>query len=622
MNPVLLVWDQEYPPYENHNSVLYWNSYKEDLNSKSLPNYLEENALELRNKYLSFIADLGFGNSERDSLIDKLDIGDGISYWYMTTLVEKSPFKSKKIYQCLLLLSLEKYITENKIKKLVFCTQNKELAKSVNLLCKKTKIELEVQLNSKIDFSFKNIISRYLLEEFKGLLSILKRYLKRRILIHSKKIHWKQGEKSAFFFSYLIHLDEQKAKNKKFYSNQWTVLPEYLYRNNWKVNWIHHYLPSDIANSPEQGLNLLKDINKNTSQGDFHTFLDSFLSIKVVLKALKSWLFLSLKSRFIINLKDRFNVRESNLNLWEILKEDWYRSTSGSIAASNCLWVILFDVALAQVPRQNLGLYLCENQSWEMAMLTSWKKHSHGKIIGFQHATAPFWHLYYFHDERFYSQTLNQPYPLPDNIAVNGQLAYQEFTSSGYPISKITKVEALRYLEDSTINELSNNLIRKKRSKAVNILFLGELNLTGMKKNYEILKETIRELPSHFNFSYKPHPGLVDDITLWEDIGFEIVNDSLPNLLKHFDIIISGNSTTASLEAYLEGLSIVIFLDGNDFNMSPLRSEKEVSFISSSEELLRCLLSIDPTKNRTSHQKKFFYQDPTIPKWKNLINKI
>ena len=65
MNPVLLVWDQEYPPYENHNSVLYWNSYKEDLNSKSLPNYLEENALELRDKYLSFIADLGFGNSER-----------------------------------------------------------------------------------------------------------------------------------------------------------------------------------------------------------------------------------------------------------------------------------------------------------------------------------------------------------------------------------------------------------------------------------------------------------------------------------------------------------------------------------------------------------------------------
>ena len=81
--------------------------------------------------------------------------------------------------------------------------------------------------------------------------------------------------------------------------------------------------------------------------------LDSFLSIKVVLKYLKSWLFLSLKSRFIINLKDN-SMSVNHLNLWEILKEDWYRSTSGSIAASNCLWVILFDVALAQVPRQNL----------------------------------------------------------------------------------------------------------------------------------------------------------------------------------------------------------------------------------------------------------------------------
>ena len=48
-------------------------------------------------------------------------------------------------------------------------------------------------------------------------------------------------------------------------------LAGYLYGNNWKVNWIHHYLPSDITNSG-RGLNLLKDINKNTSQGDFHTF--------------------------------------------------------------------------------------------------------------------------------------------------------------------------------------------------------------------------------------------------------------------------------------------------------------------------------------------------------------
>ena len=326
------------------------------------------------------------------------------------------------------------------------------------------------------------------------------------------------------------------------------MLPEYLFNNNWTVNWIHHYLPSEITENPEIGLKLLKEINHNKSQNDTHAFLDNFLSIKIIIKVLKSWLFLSLKSRLISNLRVRFNVRDSNINFWYLLKDDWLKSTSGPIAASNCYWVNLFDKALSDLPKQTLGLYLCENQSWEIAMLTFWRKHNHGKIIGFQHATAPFWHLYYFHDERIYTEKYENTYPLPDTIAVNGLYAYEEFLSSGYPVPKIAKVEALRYLEGPTESVSSKKSIKVTNSKNISVLILGELNLNGMKKCYGILQETIKELPDYFEFSYKPHPGLMEDSINWQDIGIETVNESLPELLECFDIIISGNSTSASLQ--------------------------------------------------------------------------
>ena len=88
MKPILLVWDQEHLPEKTDSNILFWNSYKKDINSESLPEYLEKNSIELRAKYLGFIADLGFSTNQSDSLINALDIGDGLSYWHMTTLVE------------------------------------------------------------------------------------------------------------------------------------------------------------------------------------------------------------------------------------------------------------------------------------------------------------------------------------------------------------------------------------------------------------------------------------------------------------------------------------------------------------------------------------------------------
>ena len=46
------------------------------------------------------------------------------------------------------------------------------------------------------------------------------------------------------------------------------------------------------------------------------------------------------------------------------------------------------------------GIYLQENQGWEKAFITSWKKHKHGNLIGLNNGFVRFWDTRFFEDKR------------------------------------------------------------------------------------------------------------------------------------------------------------------------------------------------------------------------------
>jgi len=87
---------------------------------------------------------------------------------------------------------------------------------------------------------------------------------------------------------------------------------------------------------------------------------------------------------------------------------------------SNVLLVELFDAALRDLPHQRTGLYLCENQAWERALVHAWRKHAHGRLIAVGHSTVRFWDLRYFPDGRTLSSTSSLALPRADVFAVNG----------------------------------------------------------------------------------------------------------------------------------------------------------------------------------------------------------
>ena len=73
-------------------------------------------------------------------------------------------------------------------------------------------------------------------------------------------------------------------------------------------------------------------------------------------------------------------------------------------------------MTMASLPRQRLGLYLCENQGWERIFIRAWRKHGHGKLIGVAHSTIGYWDMRYFDQQ---DKLIKLPFFLTPNSRTN-----------------------------------------------------------------------------------------------------------------------------------------------------------------------------------------------------------
>jgi len=622
----VVVWDQPDVPLDATDNLLLWQSYADNGSFFSIPRYLEDHAERLRAKYLAFIHDLGEIHVKGKRIVDHLDMGEGFSFWWMTKLAEKSPFKSPRIYDCLRLMVLEEILLERTPSKLSLKSSDRELIHAIRCLCQSLNIEFSLQLtgHKKANRSLRQLY-RNLPHSAQGLVVFLWHIFSRWPLRTVKKQKWFSTESSILMCSYFIHLDEVALKQGRFSSRQWEQLPALMQDKGAQINWLQHFLISSVVPNVRTGIDCLTLLNKDSENQGLHAFLDTYLTPRIVVRALKRWVRLNLVAWRVRCFSIYFFPSKSASWLWPILRDDWLSSIVGSTASINCLWFELFDAAMRGMPPQKNGLYLCENQGWERAFLHAWRKHGHGKIIGFQHATAPFWHLYYFDDPRTIKSTAKCAMPLPDKVAVNGPAAWDVFINSGYSNEQLAKVEALRYLNLLGISAKphSNPPIRldQLETEKTNILILGDMISKSIHNLFSLLERAVILLPGNYKFTFKPHPGLQVDLTNYPGIDAEQTSESLDKILGKFDIAISANSTSAAVDAFLAGLPVIIGLDGSSFNLSPLRGQPGVCFVGTTEEMVSALTNQTLSK-RDFHKQNLFWLDDGLPGWHHLLATI
>lgn len=627
MNAPLVVWARPDEPTGDRGAVVHWRRYAEGPGGVSVPRYLEVHAERLRARYLGFIHDLGEHRIDGRRVVEHLDLGTGFSYWWMTWLAEKSPFKSPRIYDCLRLMALEEIAVSARPSKLVLHGGDRDLSLAMNGLCTSLKLDFDWHPPPRTGYRWSlRGIYRTLPHWLQGLISLRHLAMKWRLRTLERP-KWFAGREAVFLCSYFFHLDPVAGAAGRFHSKQWEELPAHIQQMGRRANWIHHYLRGPGDAPLQTGLRWLYLFNRDAAVQGCHSFLESFLSWRVLRRALWAWLRLNIRAIRLRRIRGAFRPKGSAVCLWPLLKGDWSTSLQGPAAIHNCLWVELFDAALGSLPHQATGLYLWENQGWESALLSAWRKHGHGEITGVPHATVVFWHLNNFDDPRSLASHERCAKPLPDRLAVNGPMALKAFLSAGGATDRFVEVEALRF---QYLGELEAAVARKGiaggartsescQARPEKILILGDFTLKQTLKMLRCVEQALRLSEKVWSVTLKAHPACRIGRADFPSLACEQTDRSLSELWSEFDLVFASNTTSAGLEALLAGLPVVVFLDDEEFNHSPLRGTAGVRFAGNATELVTALESARRCVPPPAVED-FFWLDRGLPRWSALLS--
>ncbi len=140
-----LVWDSPDHVSTSVGIVCHWSGYLGGNQSISVPDYVEEHAERLRERYVAFIAEIGDTHISGRRVADHLRSVEGASLWGMSLLVEKSPFKSPIIYDCVRMLALEEILRDGRPATLRLVSEDRGLAESMKALCRNLGISFQFQ---------------------------------------------------------------------------------------------------------------------------------------------------------------------------------------------------------------------------------------------------------------------------------------------------------------------------------------------------------------------------------------------------------------------------------------------------------------------------------------------
>lgn len=616
----LLIWDAEGEPPVGDWTTVLWCSFRENDDSSviSIPKLVEEQAEALRKRYLAWIYELGELHINSKRLIDHLELRAGFSYWWMTLLAQKfNASGTSQIDNAIKAFAFESLVSERKVESIVLISNNDKLASTLKSFCQKLNCGFEWNFikSTERPKPFIRLIYHTLPYPFQALIFFIRYLIKWLPLFYKKQAAVADLNGEISFIDVLVHLDRQAYKTGSFISNYWTSLVDMLSRSRVKTNWLHNFFHQESIPSPERAQELIKSFNKCNSENQFHELIEANLSISVFIRALKDY-FRTCWISFNLSLAScHFMPAGSALDFWSLFKHEWIDSLRGKDAMINCLRISLYEKIFHCIPYQKLGVYIQENQPWEMALIHAWRAAGHGKLIGVPHTTVRFWDLRYFYDHRSYEQAGNNVLPSPDLVAVNGPLAKKVYLDGGYPATQVVEVEALRFLH--LLKTTSINTTLKHSSNALKVLVCGDFLTATNNILLSWITVASQSLPPTTSYILKPHPAYpisLDDFPL---LKVEMTDAPLSELLPNCDVVFTSNITSVAVDTYYSGIPVVQILDGKKFNMSPLRGLNGVVYVRNPMELVEALVNAKHREQEVS--QPYFYLDTELPRWRQLL---
>ena len=613
----LLVWDDEGSPPLGEWTTVLWRQYADVKNSSviSIAQMVEQNADELRARYLAWIYDLGEARIGERRVIDHLSLRPGFSYWWMSSVAQKFNISGvSQIDDAIKALALEMLVVARQTTSIVLISENHRLAACLQEMCHKKSISYEWRPGKALTNKYNlHWLYRSLPHAWRAFIYLAWYVLKAIPLLLQKRSAIPEHVGEVMFIDVLVHLDKQAISTGRFISNYWTALVGKLSEWQIKSSWLHIYYRHPAVSSPAKAQRLIERFSESSDGSQFHALIERSLSLRLLGKLLRDYFTVS---RTLAHLRGIADIRPtgSDLNLWPLHAEEWSDSLCGKEAMINCLRLSLVEAAISRFPTQRLGVYISENQPWEMALVYAWKAAGHGTLIGTPHTIVRFWDLRYHYDAHSYLRDSDNAFLLPDVLAVNGSAAQHSILSSGYPVERVTEVEALRFLH--LLCPQPNVTSRSTRNE-LRLLVCGDFLAETNRQILAWLEIAARSLPHDTVYVFKPHPACPLNSADYPVLKLEMSEAPLADLLVGCDVVFTSNITSAAVDAYCAGVPIVQMLNGETFNISPLRGLQDAVYVSNPMELSEALGNARSRKREVI--EPYFYLDEALPRWRALL---
>ncbi len=617
----LLIWDVEDEPPLGERTVVLWRSYDTAGGDEiiSIPQRVEDNADILRARYLAWVYELGETKINDKRIVDHLELRPGFSYWWMMPISQKyNDSDTSQINNVIKLFVFEELISKSQFESVELISNNKKLALTLQTFSKNVGLDFKFSLMKQPEkaTSVVRLVYDSLPCVLRGVISVLRVLIKTLLFLSAKQSKTtSNGEIS--FIDVLVHLDRKAIIRGEFISNYWTALVGKLIQSNIKVNWFHIYFFQEAIPSFTKAQGLLRRFNKSANKTQAHSLIQENLSLKVFFKGLMDYFCLSIASIKLSKINYHFMPAGSALDLWPMFKDEWVDSLRGQSSVFQCLEFSLYEKTFKNLQYQKVGVYIQENQPWEMALIYAWRTAGHGKLIGMPHTTVRFWDLRYFYDIRTFDRSGVNSLPAPDKVAVNGLVAKKAYLTGGYPKSDIVEVEALRF------NYLSNHSIQKftasRSSNKLNVLICGDYLATTTNKILSWMAIAARLLPHDTKYIFKSHPACQIHSIDFPSLTLQISKAPLDELFLNCDVVFTSSITSASVDAYCSGIPVVQMLDGRKFNTSPLRDLSGWGWYVTNPNQLGEAIRKAPFHKCVPSQPYFFLDD-ALPRWQKLLD--
>jgi len=612
-----LIWDNEGDAPDGNWTKILWRDFNSEAEKStiSVPRLVEEDATPLRERYLAWIYELGEQQIDGKSVREHLQLRPGFSYWWMTLLAEKSSFKTPRIFDVIRLLALEEILQKKNPQNIILVSGDKIIADTIRSWCIVTQTEFEWR---PISINKRSWIKRFIPVFPYTLLAFyyLSRYLWKHWPAGKTNQEKAPGTATTSFIDCLIYLKKTAFTKQEFESNYWGDLTQLFKKAKVETNWIHYFTPYDNISTSQEAANLVDGFSRNSSGLQWHTIIDEQLNLRTVLKILRDHLHLVRLSIRLKPIKEFFKPENSQFDFWALYKNDWLQSIRGSTAVLNMIFLNLFEETFRKMPKQEKGVYIQENQSWEIAFVQAWRSAGHGHLIGVPHTTVRYWDIRYFFDPRVYKDNKKNGFPRADQLAINGPAALKMYREGYYPENELVEVEALRYLylAQGTDDTLQKN---KPSALPLKILVCGDVMWHLTNQMLKWLEQACFHLQPDTTITVKPHPFCPINSRDYPGLKFTVTDAPLVELFTDCNTVFVSNSTSAAVDAYCYKLPVIQVLNGDTFNVSALRGMKGVCYVTNPKELVEALGSLKTSWAAATDN--YFCLDTNMPRWQNLL---